>query len=107
MAEMQALEALTEKFRTTAATKRLAGKRLKFVIEGQGIIAIDGSTEPPRITNDDVEADCDVVLDAQTAAQLMARELDPTRAFMTGKLRFKGDLSVAMRIAPLLRQAAG
>ena len=34
-------------------------------------------------------------------------QLDPTMAFMQGKLKINGDMSVAMKLQPLLANARG
>ncbi len=34
-------------------------------------------------------------------------DLDPTTAFMTGKLKINGDMSVAMSLQPILSRARG
>jgi putative sterol carrier protein len=38
---------------------------------------------------------------------MVARELDGTTAFMQGKLKVAGDMSVAMKLGPVLAKAAG
>ena len=39
--------------------------------------------------------------------KLSAGQLDPTMAFMQGKLKINGDMSVAMKLQPLLAKARG
>ena len=39
--------------------------------------------------------------------KMVARELDGTAAFMQGKLKVAGDMSVAMKLGPILAKAAG
>ena len=44
----------------------------------------------------------------QADLEAMARgELDPTMAFMTGKLKIDGDMSLAMKLQPIMAQARG
>jgi putative sterol carrier protein len=38
---------------------------------------------------------------------MVSRELDGTTAFMQGKLKVAGDMSVAMKLGPILAKAAG
>ena len=42
-----------------------------------------------------------------TFEKLAKRELDPTSAFMQGKLRVAGDMGLAMKLGPVLSKAAG
>ena len=42
-----------------------------------------------------------------TFKKMVARELDGTAAFMQGKLKVAGDMSVAMKLGPILAKAGG
>jgi putative sterol carrier protein len=79
------------------------GKTLKFDFKGDGFIHIDGGS----VTNDDKPADCTIVI-AFDDFQLMADgKLDPTMAFMQGKIKVNGDMSVAMKLQPIMAKARG
>ena len=47
------------------------------------------------------QADLTVTLAAPDMAAIAAGELDPTSAFMTGRLRIAGDIMLAMRLTDL------
>jgi len=71
---------------------------VKFEIEGEGALRIEGNT----VAVDDGDADCTVSASLETFQDLFAGELDPTSAFMTGKIRIDGDMGAAMKLSQLL-----
>ncbi|NNE80485.1 MAG: SCP2 sterol-binding domain-containing protein [Silicimonas sp.] len=70
----------------------------KFVIEGEGSIMLDGDGARAG----DEEADVTMTADTETFAEILDGSLNPTSAFMTGKLKVDGDMGAAMRLAPML-----
>ena len=70
----------------------------KFVVEGEGGIIIDG--EGVRAGDDEADVTLTASLDAFQS--ILAGELNPTAAFMTGKLSVDGDMGAAMRLGGLL-----
>ena len=80
---------------------------LKFDFEGQGNIYIDGKSTPNTVTTDNKPADCTIIVSLDNFKKMVARELDGTTAFMQGKLKVAGDMSVAMKLGPVLAKAAG
>lgn len=83
------------------------GSVLKFDFEGAGVTRIDGKATPNVVDNVDGPADCTVVISAENLMKMFKRELDPTMAFMQGKMKVNGDMSVAMKLGPILQKAAG
>jgi putative sterol carrier protein len=71
---------------------------IRFVIEGAGVVLIDGR----GATVGDGDADCTLTADADTFRELLEGELDPTTAFMSGRLAIDGDMGLAMRLGTLL-----
>jgi len=67
------------------------------------MIYINGGT----VSNEDLPADCTVIVSKDDFEKLAKGKLDPTMAFMTGKLKVNGDMSVAMKLQPLLAKARG
>ncbi|WP_407493200.1 SCP2 sterol-binding domain-containing protein [Pseudooceanicola sp. MF1-13] len=70
----------------------------KFVVEGEGAIMIEGDT----VREGDEDADVTMTADAATFQEIMAGDLNPTSAFMTGRLSVDGDMSKAMALGAAL-----
>lgn len=70
----------------------------KFVIEGEGAIMLDA--DGARAGDDD--ADVIMSADADTFREILDGNLNPTTAFMSGRLKIDGDMGAAMRLAPAL-----
>ena len=70
----------------------------KFEIEGEGAIIVDGS----GVRAGDEDADVTLKADADTFNGVLSGDVNPTTAFMTGKLTVDGDMGLAMKLAGLL-----
>lgn len=70
----------------------------KFVIPGEGTIMMDGA----GVRAGDDEADVTLTADADTFRAILDGDLNPTAAFMTGKLAIDGDMGTAMRLGAAL-----
>ncbi|SFG17319.1 SCP-2 sterol transfer family protein [Palleronia marisminoris] len=70
----------------------------KFVVEDEGTIMLDG--EGARAA--DEESEVTLTADADTFREIFEGELDPTAAFMSGRLKIDGDMSQAMKLASAL-----
>lgn len=77
------------------------GKKLKFELD-EHIMLIDGSGEENVISDDDIEADCTVIMSVETYLKLQRNEIKPMVATLTRKLKVKGDLSVARKLKQLM-----
>jgi putative sterol carrier protein len=71
---------------------------VKFDCGSDGAIVIDGNT----VSRDDGAADCTIALSKSDLESMMAGELSPTAAFMQGKLKIDGDMSVAMALSQII-----
>ena len=70
----------------------------KFVIEGEGGIIVDSD----GVRASEEEADVTLTADADTFQAMMSGELNPTAAFMSGRLSVDGDMGTAMRLGAAL-----
>lgn len=87
-----------------ADADRLAGIHHTYVFEidgaGTWTVAIaDGGISVREGASGD--ADCTFSASEESFAKIVAGELNPTTAYMTGKLKVKGDMGAAMKLQKL------
>lgn len=70
----------------------------KFEIEDEGCVMID--SDGARAA--DEEAEVTLSADQETFRAILEGDLNPTAAFMSGRLKIDGDMGAAMRLAPAL-----
>jgi putative sterol carrier protein len=97
------LEEITTQLRAAVGEDSGLGKTLKFDFKGAGVIHIDGGA----VTNDDLPADCTILVSQADFEDLARGRLDPAMALMRGKLKVRGDMGVAMKLQPILARARG
>ena len=65
---------------------------------GEGAIMVDAD----GVRAGDEDADVTLTADADVFREILEGDLNPTSAFMTGKLSVGGDMGLAMRLGSLL-----
>ncbi len=94
--------------KSATAKEKLAGINavFQFVIEGEGggnwaLKITDGSLSvtPEKEEN----PNCTVTMKIEDWQAMNRGEIEPQVAFMSGKIRFAGDMSLAMRLGAILR----
>ena len=78
------------------------GAKLKFDF-GDDRLFIDGTQTPAVMSHEDEDADCTLVVSPDDMTKIMHGQLDATMAFMTGKLKVKGNTGIAMKLASVLK----
>ncbi|MGB3538898.1 MAG: SCP2 sterol-binding domain-containing protein [Mesorhizobium sp.] len=73
-------------------------RSVKFDTGADGVILIDGAT----LSTTDGPADCTIKLSLDDLESLIAGDLNPTMAFMSGKIKIEGDMTVAMALSQLI-----
>jgi putative sterol carrier protein len=95
------LESYTNTIREKVGADAGLKASIKFAFTEGGALFIDGKSSPNRVSNEDAPADCTVKVSLEDFDKLMSRKLDPTTAFMMGKIKIEGDMGVAMRLGKL------
>ena len=75
------------------------GGSVKFVVD-ENVVLIDGNSG--QISSDDDEATCTISTDADTMQSIMDGTSSPQAAFMTGKLKVAGDMSIALKVQSVI-----
>jgi len=70
----------------------------KFVINGEGAVMIDAN----GVRAGDDEADVTLTADADVFQAILAGDMNPTGAFMSGKLGVDGNMGLAMKLGSAL-----
>lgn len=79
------------------------GSTIRFDFNDGAAITIDGNQTPPSVSKDsDSEVDCTITASAEVFEQLLDGDLDPTMAFMSGKVSVDGSMGAAMQMTKLL-----
>src|SRR5262245_10082843 len=92
------LQAVTATLRDKVGTSSDLGATLKFDCGDEGVIVIDGAATPSSVDNNNRDADCTIALTLDTLGEMMSGELNPTTAFMTGRIKVSGDMGVALKL---------
>lgn len=95
------LQDITAQFEAQSGNFPSIGKSIKFLFN-EGAVFIDLNGTSPQISNADSDADCTIVTSIETMEQLRSGSLNPMMAIMSGKIKVKGDMSVAMKLQSML-----
>jgi putative sterol carrier protein len=98
------LEDATAAIRAKAGISPPLGHRIQFDLGADGIIHWDGSQTPPVIDNTAREAETTISISLENLNRLVAGVLNPTMAYMTGKLKIQGSMGIALKMSQLLEE---
>ena len=74
----------------------------RFDVEGAGSWTVDVQDGTVSVTQDgDVQPDTTLKVSEENFQKLLSGELNPTTAYMTGKLKLEGDMGAAMKLQKL------
>ena len=91
------LESAVSELNTKLAGASFDGSA-KFAITDVGAITMDASGA--RVADD--EADVTLTADADLFQAILEGDMNPTTAFMSGKLKVDGDMGMAMKLGSIL-----
>jgi putative sterol carrier protein len=72
-----------------------------FDIEGAGAWTVAIADGTLTVTEGAQEGDCTISASQENFEKIVAGEQNPTTAYMTGKLKIKGDMGAAMKLQKL------
>ncbi len=99
---MKTIEEVTEQLRERFGEDSGLDATFKFDFGDAGLVHVDTSTVPHVVTNYDGKADCTISISLDDFLDMANGELSPTTAFMMGKLKIDGSMSIAMKLADVL-----
>ena len=73
----------------------------RFDIDGSGSWLVDVDDGKVSVTEDGGDADCTISTTSETFMKIANGEQNPTAAYMSGRLKVKGDMGQAMRLQKL------
>ena len=92
---------ITQGLSEKAALAPALDRSVKFDFGADGVIFVDGYNGN-AVSNDNNDADCTVEVTISDFIDMVKGDLNPMNAFMGGKLKVLGDMSVAMKLQSLL-----
>jgi putative sterol carrier protein len=96
------LESTTEGLKAKAMAAEPLGHTVRFDLGGDGTIFWDGTGASAVVTNEAKDAECTLIISLADLEALSSGGLDPTMAYMTGRLKIEGSMGVAMKIGQVL-----
>ena len=72
-----------------------------FDVEGAGMWRVDVDGGSVTVSENADDADVTLSMSAENFEKMVSRELNPTTAYMSGKLKVKGDMGAAMKLQKL------
>lgn len=96
------IDTIEAKLKTRLSDFAALRAKIKFHLDDDGVIFINGSTVPVEISRSDDEADCTITISTDNMLKLMDGQLNPTVAFTLGKLKVQGSMGLALKLASIL-----
>ena len=96
------LDEITEQLRERFGEDSGLDATFKFDFGDAGAIFVDAASVPHVISNEGDDADCTISISLDDFREMASGELSPTAAFMMGKLKIDGSMSIAMKLADVL-----
>lgn len=75
---------------------------VKFVVDGDKVVHVDATQQPPALSSEDKPADCTIRIAGSTLADILSGKSSAMTAFMFGKIKVEGNMGIAMAISRIL-----
>jgi putative sterol carrier protein len=99
----QSVQEFFQNLESRADSSKTAGMTNSFLfdIDGAGKWKVDVDDGKVTVTEGEGDADATISATAETFQKIVSGEQNPTSAYMTGKLKVKGDMGAAMKLQKL------
>jgi putative sterol carrier protein len=99
----ESVQEFFQNLESRADSSKTAGMTNSFLfdIEGAGQWKVDVDDGKVTVTEGGGDADATISASQETFEKIVAGEQNPTSAYMTGKLKVKGDMGAAMKLQKL------
>ena len=100
---MTTVQEFFDSLETRADASKTAGMTNSYLfdIEGAGKWTVNVADGKVNVTEGGENADAVITTSQETFEKIVAGEQNPTSAYMTGKLKVKGDMGAAMKLQKL------
>ena len=95
---MSTLEQVTKRVQDAVGAESGVDARIKFLFGQDGILFIDAKAKPNLVHNGEGDSDITITVSMENFERIIDKKLNPKFALMTGKMRLKGDIRIAMRL---------
>jgi putative sterol carrier protein len=95
---MPDLQGITERVRKAVGDASGVDARIKFNFGDEGWLFIDAKSTPNQVNNDDQPSDITIAVSMANFEKIIDGKLNPKLALMTGRMRLRGDIRIAMRL---------
>jgi len=95
------IQVIIDQISAQASNVKPLGATFKFVLDDNPIF-IDGRGEANVVSQEDAEADCTITTTIQALLDMKSGALNPMMAVMSGKVKIKGDMGLAMKLQSLI-----
>lgn len=95
---MSTLEQVTKRVQQAVGTESGVDARIKFLFGADGILFIDAKAKPNVVHNNEGDSDITITVSMENFERIIDKKLNPKIALMTGKMRLRGDIRIAMRL---------
>lgn len=90
-----------------AANVEPLGYTVKFHFsDDNSVIYLDGTEDKNEVSYKDEEADTVITIKKKSLVSMASGKLDPMIAFMSGRIKVKGSMGVALKLQSLFKEAA-
>lgn len=96
------LDAITDQMKTRLGAGGNFKKSVKFDFGADGLVRIDDKVSPAIVDNANEPTDCTVKVGMADFMEIATGKQNAQMAFMMGKLKIDGDMSVALQLGSIL-----